>query len=783
MTANANCSQKQAECSRDRSKAHIASVSNSRLAAGAQSTVPKTSNPDGAGAGAAVTTVEGSGAYDTEFAMALSDLSPTDELTAHQLQSESFQQLHDEVAAQIESSVGVGGYSAMSTDEVLANGFAGGVDEVVTDYMEGSGIVINEKDWMPGGSGAGAGSVDGGQSGTGKGKGGAPETKKGGKKGRSKICAKDGCGAIIDESKRCSRCRLVFYCSRDCQRADWKAHKPKCNTAVEEKAAQDARANKQSRPRAAVKGTGAGAGAGADNDAAEEECPICFDLLVDPLSPCPEQLAQRCCRVCVEKMRKHGLPACPLCRAPMQDADELFYESMQLDLRAGRAVGEAKAGLQRQHFDMLHRVLEVDPHHASAQSDLGVMYCNGEGVKKDAVQAVSWYRKAAVQGDAGAQCNLGYMYGNGKGVKKNAVQAVYWYRKAAVQGDAQAQYDLGNMYREGEGVKKDAVQAVSWYLKAAVQGYAGAQCNLGVMYKKGKGVEKNAVQAVYWYRKAAMQGHAGVQYDLGNMYREGEGVKKDAVQAVSWYLKAAVQGLAQAQYNLGSMYRKGGEGVKKDSVQAMRWYRKAAVQGDADAKCSLGDMYREGEGVKKNAVQAVSWYRKAAVQGHARAQSNLGIMYREGEGVKKNAVQAVSWYREAAMQGGAVAQTNLGNMYGNGEGVKKDSVQAVRWYRKAAEQGCAAAQCNLGSLYITGEGVQQNSLEAESWWQKAADQGDADAHRYLGRLHEQQGEYEAALVHYRAGRAAMSPEEARTCERRCVEAMVRAKQEEHEKGE
>jgi hypothetical protein len=300
----------------------------------------------------------------------------------------------------MESSVGVGGYSAMSADEVLANGFAGGVDEVVTDFMEGSGIVINEKDWMLGGSGAGAGSggADGGQSRKGKGKGGTPETKKGGKKGRCKICAKDGCGALIDESKKCSRCRLVFYCSRDCQKADWKVHKPKCNATVEEKAAQDARANKQSRLGAA----GVRASKSADNVAAEKECPICFDLLVDPLSPCPEQLAHRCCRVCVEKMRKHGLPACPLCRAPMQDAEELFHEVMQLHLRAERAVGEAKAGLQRQCIDMMRRVLEVDPHHAVSMYNLGFYYRRGEGVEKDAVQAVQWYRKAAVQGYAPA---------------------------------------------------------------------------------------------------------------------------------------------------------------------------------------------------------------------------------------------------------------------------------------------------------------------------------------------------------------------------------------------
>jgi hypothetical protein len=60
----------------------------------------------------------------------------------------------------------------------------------------------------------------------------------------------------------------------------------------------------------------------------------------------------------------------------------------------------------------------------------------------------------------------------------------------------------------------------------------------------------------------------------------------------------------------------------------------------------------------------------------------------------------------------------------------------------------------------------------------AADQGDVNAHYWLGQMAEQQGEYQAAIVHYHAGQAAPGPEEARACIRRCVEAVVRAKQEE-----
>jgi hypothetical protein len=43
-------------------------------------------------------------------------------------------------------------------------------------------------------------------------------------------CAVAGC-ASEEASSVCSRCEVVRYCSRECQRADWKAHKPVCTAA------------------------------------------------------------------------------------------------------------------------------------------------------------------------------------------------------------------------------------------------------------------------------------------------------------------------------------------------------------------------------------------------------------------------------------------------------------------------------------------------------------------------------------------------------------------------
>jgi TPR repeat protein len=229
----------------------------------------------------------------------------------------------------------------------------------------------------------------------------------------------------------------------------------------------------------------------------------------------------------------------------MQDAEELFYESVQLDIRARKAPTPAKRdALYAKQHSMLHRMLRVDPSLIEAQHNLGLMYHTGKGVQQDFNQALAWNRKAAEQGLTEAQLNLGVMYEKGQGVQQDSKQAVAWYRKAAEQGDAKAQFNLGSMYREGEGVHQDSKQAVAWYRKAAEQGDAGAQCRLGNMYQQGKGVQQDSKQAVVWYRKAADQGYTMAHLQLGALselagdyqaafesYRAGQAAIRDVARA------------------------------------------------------------------------------------------------------------------------------------------------------------------------------------------------------------------------------------------------------------
>ncbi|MDA8961014.1 sel1 repeat family protein [Akkermansiaceae bacterium] len=63
--------------------------------------------------------------------------------------------------------------------------------------------------------------------------------------------------------------------------------------------------------------------------------------------------------------------------------------------------------------------------------------------KKNKAKAAKLFRKAAEQGHVSAQSNLGVMYENGEGVPEDKAEATKWIRKAAEQGNEDAKAWLG----------------------------------------------------------------------------------------------------------------------------------------------------------------------------------------------------------------------------------------------------------------------------------------------------------------------------------------------------
>ena len=48
------------------------------------------------------------------------------------------------------------------------------------------------------------------------------------------MCACAACGKVGVKLLRCATCKTVWYCSRACQRSDWKVHKRDCNARAAE---------------------------------------------------------------------------------------------------------------------------------------------------------------------------------------------------------------------------------------------------------------------------------------------------------------------------------------------------------------------------------------------------------------------------------------------------------------------------------------------------------------------------------------------------------------------
>ena len=77
----------------------------------------------------------------------------------------------------------------------------------------------------------------------------------------------------------------------------------------------------------------------------------------------------------------------------------------------------------------------------------------------DFVTALSEFSPLAEGGNATTQFNLGLIYANGWGVRRDYQTALKWYRLAAEKGYADALYNLGYMYKEGYGVPQNFANA------------------------------------------------------------------------------------------------------------------------------------------------------------------------------------------------------------------------------------------------------------------------------------------------------------------------------------
>jgi TPR repeat protein len=147
--------------------------------------------------------------------------------------------------------------------------------------------------------------------------------------------------------------------------------------------------------------------------------------------------------------------------------------------------------------------------HGFALWQLGRMYADGDGVKRDDYRAFEYFQKFAdsyadhnpassrARFVANAFVALGQYYLDGipnSSVIANPDRARRLFEHAASYfGDPEAQHQLAVLYLEGRGVARDAKRAVPWLVLAANKGHYKAQALLGrILFRGEHGIRQRA---------------------------------------------------------------------------------------------------------------------------------------------------------------------------------------------------------------------------------------------------------------------------------------------------
>ncbi len=288
-----------------------------------------------------------------------------------------------------------------------------------------------------------------------------------------------------------------------------------------------------------------------------------------------------------------------------------------------------------------------------------ILYFDSKGDARNPAKAAEYFKQAAQQDVPLGWHNMGVMYWNGDYLKRNDEKAVACFRKALELGNlVDSHVTLGQAHEYGRGVTRNYPEAFRHYQQAAELGDAHGQFAVGVFYYSGYAVNRDPAKAAEWFEKAAAKGHVMAWNNLGLMYQNGDGVSRDLAKAKQLFESAAKAGNTLANANLGIIYEHG-YGVEKDLAKAAENYLIAANDNNPNAQAAIGAMILDGKYFQRDDAAALKWIQKAAARPHATAERLMGYIYENGRAVPRDREEAIAWYLKAAEHGDKWAAERL----------------------------------------------------------------------------------------------------------------------------
>ena len=256
--------------------------------------------------------------------------------------------------------------------------------------------------------------------------------------------------------------------------------------------------------------------------------------------------------------------------------------------------------------------------YADGQALYGDYCMQGYGMERDSIQAVYWYKQAALQNHVGAMQVLPFYYYD---AHEND-STILWGTKPECRDSADIQYIVGAAYY----VKEDYENAEVWWKKAASQNQMDAILWLYIHYDED---EKDSLMAFQYLRQAVDLEQPDALCDMGYYYLNGFIVSKDISKAIDYYERSAKLGCTVSYNYLGSIYFWNKYGVKNRQL-AVSYWKQGAEAGNPECQYNYGCVLKKGRGVKKDKQQAIHWFTLSAQNGNEDAQEELkkmGITY------------------------------------------------------------------------------------------------------------------------------------------------------------
>lgn len=120
----------------------------------------------------------------------------------------------------------------------------------------------------------------------------------------------------------------------------------------------------------------------------------------------------------------------------------------------------------------------ADPGEPEVWHALGDAFDTGWGTRKDSIEAMIWFMRAADAGHTKSMVRLGRVFQNEE-TEECDQRAIARFQQAAELGNTEGMISLGFAYRDGRGVDADPRESANWFIKAVESGNSHSMIHLG----------------------------------------------------------------------------------------------------------------------------------------------------------------------------------------------------------------------------------------------------------------------------------------------------------------